>query len=274
MPKKINTSLHDTNTVGLGHTGSLINRKGLVLGSEKGGSIYGQINVASPLHVAIFDDFVGDINTAIWLATEGTDSTTSAAAILSTGVNGVLRLTTGDAGSGLAADTEQITTKATMFKAVNGDLVYETRVKLSAITTCWAFFGFTDTVAAALEAPIMSASSADTFTIAANDAVGWMFDTRMSTDKWWLTGVAATVAATHQNSGYAPVADTYEVLRIEVATDGSAVFFRNGVQVGSRMSGAVTASVALAPIMAVSKTSVAASMTCDVDYIHASGLRA
>lgn len=272
--KKVQTSLHDTNTVGLTDKGHLINRKGLVLGSEKGGSVYGQFNQSSPAHVAITDDFLTAINTNLWLATEGTDSATSAADILSTGVNGVLRLTTGDAGSGLAADTEQLTTKSTPFKAVNGDLVYEIRVQLSAITTCWAFFGFTDTVAAALEAPVISAASANTITTNATDAVGFMFDTRMSTDNWWLVGVANDVDATAQDSGYAPVAATYEVLRIEVATDGSAAFFRNGVQVGTLMAGAVTPTVALAPIMAVSKTSVTASMTADIDYVHASGLRA
>lgn len=265
-------SIHNTD-LGISHGGRVISAHGALIGSSDGGALYGQMVHPSPVDFGFFDDFE-KLDTGRWLATEGTDSATSNAAILAGGIGGVLRLTTGDAGTGLAADTEQLTHNTLQFKAANGNLVFETRVKLSAITTCYAFFGFTDTVAAALEAPIMSASSANTLTSNATDAVGFMFDTRMSTDNWWLVGVANDVDATAQNSGYAPVADTYEVLRIEIDTAGAASFYRNGVHIGTVMSGAVTASVALTPVMSVSKTSVAASMTCDVDYLHAACKRA
>lgn len=269
--KRILTSLHDTNTVGIEHNGGLVTRQGLYVGSGKGGSVYGQMPMPSPRHVVFFDDFNRAFDPTVatdpYVYTEGTDSATSAAAILAGGIGGVLRLTTGDAGSGLAADTCQLTTRVLGWQASNGGLTYEIRVKLSAITTCWAFFGFTDTVAASLEAPVISASSANTITTNASDAVGWMFDTRMSTDNWWMVGVAADTDATAQNSGYAPVADTYEVLRISISAAGAATFYRNGVPVGKIMSGAVTAATDLTPIIAVSKTSVAASMTCDVDYL-------
>lgn len=270
MPEILHNIYNDL--VGVTHGGRLLTKKGLVLGSL-GGTVSGQSVLNSPTDFGFFDDFE-QLNTGRWLATEGTDSATSNAAILAGGIGGVLRLTTGDAGTGLAADTEQLTNNTLMFKAANGNLVFEIRVKLSAITTCWAFFGFTDTVAAALEAPVESAASVNTLTTNATDAVGFMFDTRMSTDNWWAVGVANNTDATAQNIGYAPVADTYEILRVEVDTSGGAVFYRNGVKIGTRMSGAVTASVALTPIMAVSKTSVAASMTCDIDYVHASCARA
>lgn len=270
MPEILHNIYNDL--VGVTHGGRLLTKKGLVLGSL-GGTVSGQSVLNSPTDFGFFDDFE-KLDTGRWLATEGTDSATSNAAILAGGIGGVLRLTTGDAGTGLAADTEQLTNNTLMFKAANGNLVFEIRVKLSAITTCWAFFGFTDTVAAALEAPVESAASANTLTTNATDAVGFMFDTRMSTDNWWAVGVANNTDATAQNIGYAPVADTYEILRVEVDTSGGAVFYRNGVKIGTRMSGAVTASVALTPIMAVSKTSVAASMTCDIDYVHASCARA
>lgn len=267
--------LHDlyNSVVGMTHDNRLLSKKGLVVGSSNGKAVSGQMVLTSPTDFGFFDDFE-KLDTGRWLATEGTDSATSNAAILAGGVGGVLRLTTGDAGTGLAADTEQLTHQTLQFKAANGNLVFEIRVKLSAITTCWAFFGFTDTVAAALEAPIMSAGSADTLTTNATDAVGFMFDTRMSTDNWWLTGVANDVDATAQNSGYAPVADTYEVLRVEIDTTGRAVFYRNGLKIGTAMTGAVTPTVALTPVLAVSKTSVAASMTVDIDYVHASCARA
>ena len=76
--------------------------------------------------------------------------------------------------------------------------------------------------------------------------------------------------ATAQNTALAPVADTYATFRIEVSSTGVATFFYNGAQVGTAMTGAVTAATDLTPTIAVSKTSVAASMTMDVDYVHVS----
>jgi hypothetical protein len=261
---RILTSLHG-HLLGLDNDGRLLCPGGFVSGNH--GS---QIALPSPRVVSFFDDFLGDVIADQWNLVEGTDSATSDAAILAGGIGGILRITTGDAGTGLAADMPQLT-QALQWQASNGGLVFEARIKLSAITTCYAFLGFTDLVT--LEAPIISAASADTFTSNASDAVGFMFDTRMSTDNWWLTGVAADVDATHQNSGYAPVADTYEVLRVEVSAAGVANFFRNGIQVGSAMTGALTPGADLTPTIAVGKTSVAASMTADLDYVHVAMLR-
>jgi hypothetical protein len=262
---QIRTSLHGK-LAGIGPNDELIVPGGLVLG-EHGK----QRRVGGPSTVELFDDFTAGLNTGAWLATEGTDSATSVAAIA--GINGgALRLTTGDAGTGYAADAEQITQNQLMWVAANGNLVFETRVKLSAITTCYAFFGFTDTVAAALEQPIKSATGT-TFTTNASDAVGFMFDTGMTSANWWLTGVAADVDATMQDSGFAPVADTYETLRIELDASGNAVFYRNGREVGTRMATAVTAATLLTPVMTASKLSVAASMTVDIDYVHTSMTR-
>lgn len=261
------TSIHGR-AVGLTHRRELFALKGLVSGDHGR-----QLANPSPDTVSKFDDFTNGFDTNSWLATEGTDSATSSAATLSGGIGGVLRLTTGDAGTGLAADTEQITQKELMWQASNGGLAAEFRLKLSAITTCWVFIGFTDTVAAALEAPVESAGSADTLTTNASNAVGIMFDTRMATDNWWLVGVKADVDATAQNSGFAPVADTYETWRIEVDTIGNATFYRNGKGVGTVMSNAITAATDLTLVMSASKTSVAASMTVDIDYVHASMYR-
>lgn len=262
---KILKSLHG-NQLGLGVNGRLICPSGFISG-EDGSQIY----MPSPSMVTFFDDFVGDVIADQYNLLEGTDSATSDAAILAGGIGGILRFTTGDAGTGLAADLVQIT-QALQWQASNGGLYIEGRFKLSAITTCYAYFGFTD-LAATLEAPIMSASSVDTITTNASDAVGVFFDTRQSTDNWWLAGVAADVDATHQNSGFAPVADTFETWRIEVTTGGAATFFRNGKPVGTKMTGALTAATDLTPTFAVGKTSVAASMTADLDYLAIGMLR-
>jgi hypothetical protein len=262
---RILTSLHGR-LAGLDSSGKLVVPKGF-----RSGDHGKQTDLPSPSRVAFFDDFLGDVIADQWNAVEGTDSATSDAAILAGGIGGVLRLTTGDAGTGIAADMEQLT-QALQWQASNGDLVFQARLKLSAITTCYAFIGFTDLVT--FEAPIISASSANTITTNASDAVGFMFDTNMSTDNWWLVGVAGNTDATAQNTGYAPVADTYATFRVEVSATGVAVFFYNGLQVGTAMSGAVTPATDLTPTICVSKLSVAASMTMDVDYVQVSMDRA
>jgi len=227
----------------------------------------GEFPVASPSHAVVFDHFTGAaLNTNIWTAVEGTDSATSAAALASA-AGGVLRLTTGDAGTGAAADMEQIVSQLA-YKASLGGLSMETRIKLSAITTCLLFVGFTDSLS--FEVPIESAGSVNTLTSTATDAVGFLFDTRMSTDTFHLVGVKNDVDATSQVLDVAPVAATYVTLRVDVSSAGDAQFFIDGVQVGEIMEDAVTPTALLTPTVAVSKTSVAASMTADLDWLGAS----
>ena len=257
----ITRSLHGRD-IGLGPNGELIVPSGKLILGDHGR----QHAVPSAQKIIWKDDFLGDALDARWNVVEGTDSATSDAAILAAGIGGVLRITTGDAGTGLAADLIQLNLGILQFQASNGGLAIEARFALSAITTCYGFFGFTDV--ATLEAPIESAASANTLTTNATNAVGVMFDTRMTADTWWLTGVASDVDATAQNSTYAPEAGVYETWRIEVNAAGKATFFRNGLQVGTQMSGALTAAADLTPTIGFGKTSVAASMTVDLDYIQ------
>jgi len=257
---RILTSLHGK-LAGLDSNAKLVGPKGFRAGDH--GS---QVDLPSPSRVTFFDDFIGDVVADQWNAVEGTDSATSDAAILAGGIGGVLRLTTGDAGTGIAADMEQIT-QALQWQALNGDLVLQARLKMSAITTCYAFIGFTDLTT--FEAPVIAASGT-TITTNATDAVGFLFDTGFDVDNWKLVGVATNVDATFQDSGYAPVADAYATFRVELTAAGIATFFYNGVQVGVAMAGAVTPAADLTPTIAVSKLSVAASMTMDIDYVHVS----
>lgn len=252
--------------LGLDSDGRLVAPKGVISGVNGN-----QFNNNSPAYVALTDEFLGDVLATNWNVVEGTDSATSDCAVLAGGIGGVVRFTTGDAGTGLAADMVQMTSFLN-WQASNGDLVFQTRMKLSAITTCYVFLGFTDVIT--LEAPIESAASANTLTSNATNGVGFMFDTRMTTDNWWLVGVDTDVDATAQDMGSAPVADDYATFRIEVNTDGDAVFFYNGVQVGTKMANAVAPGADLTPTLNVSKTSVAASMTMDVDYVHVAMKRA
>lgn len=256
---RILTSIHGRKA-GLDKDGKILSPGGF-----RSGEHGKQFDHPSPNRIVFTDDFLGDVIADQWSFVEGTDSVTSDAAILAGGIGGVLRVTTGDAGTGLAADLAQLT-QALQWQASNGDLVFQARLKVGRITDAYFFLGFTDVVT--LEAPIISAGSADTITTTATDAVGIMFDTRMATDKWWLVGVANDVDATAQNSTFAPVADDYETWRIEVTATGVATFFRNGIQVGTAMSGAVTAGVDLTPTLAFGNLSGTVSILADIDYVH------
>lgn len=158
------------------------------------------------------------------------------------------------------------------WQADQGGLDFQARVKLSRITNIAVFLGFTDQTAA-LEMPINSAASADTFTTTATDAVGVMFDTSMATANWWLTGVANDVDATMQNSAIAPVAATYETWRVAVTAAGVATFFRNGLQVGTSITGAVTPGIPLTPVIAAFNRTTTGAPTVTAQYVHVSAPR-
>ncbi len=259
------TSLHGR-LAGLGPDGKLIVPAGFMAGEH--GS---QIEYPSPSRVVLFDDFIGDaINTFNWgLATKGSDAQTVDFAHL-TGVNGLLKGTTGDDAAATMAVNGIQMHSALQWKAnstvLPRKMVFQTRLKISAITGIVLFAGFTDQIAA-LEMPIESAASADTITTTATDACGFFFDDRMTTDKIWLAGVKNNTDATHQNSAIAPVADTFITLRVEIDENEKAVFFINGLQVGTMMSAALTKTVALTPVIAA-YSNAAASIDVTVDYIH------
>jgi hypothetical protein len=246
---------------------SIVAQKGLITGAP--GS---QFRLTDPSRVVHFSDFVGLVGSvpADWAFTEGTDNTTSDGKITAA-VNGEFVLTPGDSAGTIAADGAMLNS-ALQWKANQGELAFQAKVKLAVITSCSCFLGFTDTLS--LEQPIQSASSADTITTTATDAVGFMFDTNMTTDNWWAVGVANDVDATLQNIGYAPVADTYETFRIEITTAGAALFFRNGILVSTLMAGAVTPTIALTPVFIVRPLSAAAGRLMTIDYAHISALRA
>lgn len=215
-----------------------------------------------------FDDFLGDVLADQWNApTKGTDAQTVAPAITAAAGGTVTMVTGDDAAADMATNGVALNSELN-WKAGQGNLVLEARVKVSAITAVQLFVGFTDTKA--LEFPV-NVGAADALTTTATDAVGFTFDTGADTDKIWLVGVANNTDATAQNSALAYVADTYKILRVEVTDAGVATFYIDNTQVGTAMTGAVTTTVALTPVVAA--YSGAASRTVTVDYIMVSADR-
>lgn len=230
-----------------------------------------QIAAPSPYTVSLFDDFLGDVLAEEWAAVE-TD-TDGAQAVLAGGIGGVLRITTGnDDGNGVVLPDASGVTSYLNWQASNGGLVMQARVKMSRITDAYLFVGFTDLIT--IEAPVISAGSAETITTNATDAVGFVFDTNFTTDTFHLVGVANNTDATVQTLTTAPVADDYLTLRVEVDASGAALFYINGRVVGSKMTGAVTPATDLTPVVLASNLDGTSALTTDVDYIHVAMNRA
>lgn len=223
---------------------------------------------APPRNVfSIFDDFLHQTLTEAdtpWVFNSGTDDLAIDPAIASA-QGGVLRLTSGDAGTGAAADASQVVCSVPM-KANAGGLVFEARLRINtAVTNAQVVAGFTDVKTLELPASI---GAEDAITTTFTDGVAFVYDVGAVTDRWFGVGVADDVdAADSGDVGVAPVADVYQILRIEVDADGlSARFYIDGTLVHT-ITNAVTATVDLFATVIVNSTTTG-SKVVDLDYVY------
>lgn len=178
---------------------------------------------------------------------------------------GVIRLSAGDGDGTVAVDGSQLVL-AVPFEAENGGLSFECRLKITDITLGSVFVGFTDVTT--LEEPF--SVSGTTVTSNCSDGVGFVFDTAMTTDEWWMVGVAGDTDATgNGTTSEAPVNATYQRLRVDVDADGEgASFYIDGTLVGSLTANVVTAGTAVYfTVFACGDGSNGSAHTVDVDYI-------
>lgn len=211
-----------------------------------------------------YDDFMGDLLADEWTAITGNDAQAVAAAISAGVLGGVVAMTSGDSNPGVTAADAAGLVLGRNWRASDGGLFMEARVKLDAITTARAFIGFTDTIA--LEFPAVFSGA--TLVAAADDAVGFLFDTvGNAPDDWYGVGVKATVVGARQDCGAAPAADTYDILRVEISSAGAATFYLNGTSVAT-LANAVTATTLLTPVLIVMEAGVAAVRVLTCDYVH------
>jgi hypothetical protein len=215
-----------------------------------------------------FDDFT---NYQTWVEAEtpfvfnsGTDDLAVDPAIVSEEY-GVATLVTGDDDGTTAVDGSQMVFHVPV-QADSGGLVFETRLHIdTAITNISVFCGLTDTTA--LEEPFTNA--ADVITSNADDACGFLYDTDATTDEWWMLSVDSTADDSgNATTGTAPVADIYQIFRIEVASDGDSIeFFIDGTSEGTLSNTGVSPDVNLyATVIACGDST--ASKSVDVDYVY------
>jgi hypothetical protein len=216
----------------------------------------------------IFDDFTQQTLTEVdgpWIENSGTDAEAVDAAIVATAEGGQTTLVSGDADGTMAADGSQIVGHLPV-QADSGGLVFETRLHIdTAITTVSVCAGLTDVTT--LEEPASIATA--TITTNLSDGVVFCFDSAATTKEWFAIGVDTNTDATGNGAtGSAPVADTWQVLRIELAADGvTANFYVDGVFVRGLSAAAATPTVNLFPTVTVNATTTT-SRSVDIDYIY------
>lgn len=205
----------------------------------------------------------------------GTDAEAADPAQDTTQMGGVWQLVTGDVDGTFASDGSQLvwTTDAPVqLDATGGVTVVEARVRInSAITNVSVFFGLTDNTA--LEEPF--SNSADTITSNATDGAGFLYDTDATTDQWWGVAVDSDTDDTGNAAlGIAPTADTWQILRMELSSDGATVtFFIDGTQY-LQLTGAAGCGpdVVLYPTITACSTTTT-SKTVETDWIVIEGVR-
>lgn len=227
---------------------------------------YGTLRRSPTSVIELKDDFTGpEIDAFKWQGMIGTDAACAHATVRADQYGGVARMTTGADAGGTMALNGVLMYSQLNWRANGGGLVWEGRVALDAITNVALYIGLTDQDSA-LEMPF-TMGAGDALTSNATDACGVLFDTGADTDNWWLVGVAADVDATPQNTALAPVASTFELWRIELDSLGIAKFYRNNVLIGAQMTGAMTPSVLLTPVIAAFARA-AASRNVDIDLVN------
>jgi hypothetical protein len=218
----------------------------------------------------LFDDFygtwaIGDAGPAdTWSTTAGSGTATAVATTVAGAINGTVTLKSASDDGAHGANCSTFTGINLGFKASQGGLKLEARLKISDVSEAVLFVGFTDTISTTVELPIfLVAADIDSD---ATDACGVGYDVDGTTKQFYHGGVKNGTDTTPAYSGGAPLDDTYFIVRVEVSADGAVQGFINGTAIGVAVANAVTAATAVTPAIIVGNRS-ANQVTATIDYI-------
>lgn len=216
--------------------------------------------------VTFFDDFLAAAIEGRISSTAGSGTGNEAATKVANSLSGEITLKSASDDGAHGANGTSLTLDELNFKANQGGLVLETRIKLDAITAVALFIGFTDVISSTVELPIYKTEGADTVDSDADNACGVCFDTDGTTDEWFHAGTKATADTDPTHSGTAPSAGTYVTVRVEVSAAGAVTGYINGTPIGAATANAITATTAITPCIVVANRS-AAQRIATVDYL-------
>ena len=222
----------------------------------------------------LLDDFIGtwlitDAGPADqWSSTAGSGTTPIIATTVAGSINGevTLKSATTDAAT-IAAVGASLTGINLGYKANQGGLTLEARLKIDDVDKAYLFVGFTDVISSTVEGPIFLVA-ADIDSDAA-DACGVGYDVDGTTKQFFHGGVKADVDTVPAYSGAPPVTDTYFTVRVEVSAAGAVQGFIDDVAIGAAVANAVTETVALTPAIVIGTRSTG-QVIATIDYIKVS----
>lgn len=238
---------------------------------------------AGPGKLEVFDDFIGGFehlaasttappivigNGSFEMVGQGLADTDSSGLILDAdGLNGVLQLTA----TNEAEHAAGLQSRVQWDVALNGTIIAECRVRHPALVTREFFFGFSDvhTDLAILEGAIAHGATA-TFTLTASDIIGFWLSSELTASAEYHAihngGSAAGVTdSTALDLDVNAVAGEYNVLRIEIDTNGTARWFIDG-DLKKTLAGAVSTTVDLCMNLIVEEK-VTGNASVEVDYV-------
>lgn len=230
-----------------------------------------ELRTVDPSQKVVFlDDFLAGAIEGRISSTAGIGVGNAAATVVANSVSGEVTMVSSSTVVSHASDGTTLTLDQLNFKANQGALVMETRLKVDAITDVYFFVGFTDVISTTVEYPIFKA--ADDIDSDAQNACGVCFDTGGTTDQFFQGGVKGDTDTAATHSGTAPSAGTYVTIRVEVSAAGAVQGFINGTAIGTATANAVTITTALTPSIVIGNMG-AAARTMTVDYLWCSQSR-
>ncbi len=218
----------------------------------------------------LFDDFLAAGIDARLSSTAGGGTGNAAAATVAGAQNGEVTLKTSSVDAANSANFSMITFDQLNYKASQGGLFFEARVKLDNITQSAIFIGFSDVISTTVEQPVGLAAGA--VVSDATDAAGVIFDVDGTNKTWAAAGVKNNVDTVARYSGIAPVANVYDIIGVEIDKSGAMRGYLNDTPIGDWIANAITPTVALTPCIALGNRA-AAQITATLDYLAASANR-
>jgi hypothetical protein len=236
--------------------------------------------------IEIFEDFTGPewiiaetaasgAIGAFRIVGQGVADTDAGVLISETLLNGVATMTSPN-----ASDNDSVgLVTGTMFDvALMGTIVAECRVQFADLDTKEFFFGFSDlnTDVHSMEGVLIHGAST-TVTLTASDLVGFLLSSELTDDEDWhmvYNGGTTTgeTTSTSIDADDDAVAGEWQILRLEIAPNGTARWYIDGV-LKQTQAGAVSTTTNLAMNCMLEIKGTGSNETADVDYIYVSANR-
>jgi len=220
---------------------------------------FGEDNIANTAESRVLGPFV--------VGGQGNAETDAGVPTIAGMVSGAGRITTTDEDN----HTTLVGTNTAFSASLNGPIVLEARVQLDNIDTKEVFFGLSDIDpdTLSIETDVMTGATT-TLTLTASDLCGFFLSAELTDDEDWhmvYNGGSTTgeTTSTSVDADDDAVAAEWQVLRLEIDTNGTARWYIDGVLKQTK-TGAVSTTTVMGVCLGV-EAKGAAIENLDVDYL-------